>query len=217
MTQSHCLYSFTNSWYSYQKTNLNIKNSVFIVTSLDRWIADKNGRIDSLYSIPNSDNVAMGYVEFNKGIDALIIGWIIFETLLEFDVDWPFNKAVFLVLISWKKTPKSHKRKAFLVKGTLTEILHQIHKKGFNKLYIDEGARIQNFLKEDLIDEMVITIISVFIRWWFFTMYRTSKRTEIWIDWNKKISDSTDAKSLQMKNNNIELTSLNQRHIFFFF
>ena len=46
------------------------------------------------------DNVAMGYVEFNKGIDALIIGWIIFETVLEFDVDWPFNKAVFLVLIS---------------------------------------------------------------------------------------------------------------------
>ena len=76
------------------------KNSVFIVTSLDRWIADKNGRIDSLYSIPNSDNIAMGYVEFNKGIEALIIGWIIFETVLEFDVDWPFNKAVFLVLIS---------------------------------------------------------------------------------------------------------------------
>jgi hypothetical protein len=100
VTQSHCLYSFTNSWYSYQKTNLNIKNSVFIVTSLDRWIADKNGRIDSLYSIPNSDNIAMGYVEFNKGIEALIIGWIIFETVLEFDVDWPFNKAVFLVLIS---------------------------------------------------------------------------------------------------------------------
>ena len=29
--------------------------------------------------------------------------------------------------------------------------------KGFNELYIDGGVTIQNFLKEDLIDKMVIT------------------------------------------------------------
>ena len=62
-----------------------------------------------------------------------------------------------------KEIPESHKGKAFLVKGTLTEILDQIHKKGFNQLYIDGGTTIRNFLKEDLIDEMVITTIPVLL------------------------------------------------------
>jgi len=46
-----------------------------------------------------------------------------------------------------------------LIKGTLKEILDQIHKKGFYSIYIDGGKTVQSFLKEDLIDEMIITII----------------------------------------------------------
>ena len=51
--------------------------------------------------------------------------------------------------------------KAFLVKGSLTEILDEIHQKGFKNLYIDGGTTIQNFLKEDLIDEMILTKIPI--------------------------------------------------------
>jgi dihydrofolate reductase len=50
-----------------------------------------------------------------------------------------------------------------LIKGTLTEILEQIHKKGFNRFYIDGGTTIRNFLKEDLIDEMVLTTIPILL------------------------------------------------------
>ncbi|MCK5103719.1 MAG: dihydrofolate reductase family protein, partial [Cyclobacteriaceae bacterium] len=62
-----------------------------------------------------------------------------------------------------KKIPKNYNDKAFLVKGTLTEILEQIHQRGCYRLYIDGGATIQSFLKEDLIDEMVITIIPILL------------------------------------------------------
>jgi len=139
------------------------KNSVFIATSLDGYIADKNGGIDWLHSIPNPDNDDIGYVEFNKEIDALVMGRKTFETVLGFDVDWPYNKPVFVLSNKLKEIPKSHKDKAFLVKGTLTEILDQIHDKGYNRLYIDGGTTIRNFLKEDLIDEMVITTIPVLL------------------------------------------------------
>lgn len=73
------------------------KNSVFIATSLDGFIADKNGRIDWLHSIPNPENDDMGYVKFEEKIDALVIGRGTFETVLGFDVDWPYHKPVFVL------------------------------------------------------------------------------------------------------------------------
>lgn len=139
------------------------KNKVFIATSIDGYIADKNGGLDWLQSIPNPDNNDMGYVEFTNGIDALVMGRTTFETVIGFDVPWPYNKPVFVLSNKLNEIPESHKEKAFLVKGTLMEILDQIHKKGFHKLYIDGGTTIRNFLKEDLIDEMVLTTIPVLL------------------------------------------------------
>ncbi|WP_298903476.1 dihydrofolate reductase family protein [uncultured Psychroserpens sp.] len=142
---------------------MNKKNSVFIATSLDGFIADKNGGIDWLHTIPNPNMDDMGYVEFNNDIDALVMGRTTFETVCGFDVDWPYDKPVFVLSNKLSEIPESHKGKAFLVKGTLIEILEHIHEKGFNRLYIDGGTTIRNFLKEDLIDEMVLTTIPVLL------------------------------------------------------
>ncbi|WP_299134634.1 dihydrofolate reductase family protein [uncultured Tenacibaculum sp.] len=139
------------------------KNKVFIATSLDGYIADKNGGLDWLQSIPNPNNDDMGYVEFTNGIDALVMGRTTFETVIGFDVPWPYNKPVFVLSNKLNEIPESHKENAFLIKGTLMEILDQIHKKGFHKLYIDGGTTIRSFLKEDLIDEMVLTTIPVLL------------------------------------------------------
>jgi dihydrofolate reductase len=139
------------------------RNSVFIATSLDGYIADKNGGIDWLHSIPNPHNEDMGYVEFIKNIDALVMGRTTFETVCGFDVDWPYEQPVFVLSNSLKEIPQSHIGKAFLVKGTLLEIIEQIHTKGYYRLYIDGGTTIQGFLKEDLIDELIITVIPILL------------------------------------------------------
>jgi len=142
---------------------MNKKNSVFIATSLDGFIADKNGGLNWLHSIPNPNNDDMGYMEFNNEIEAIIMGRTTFETVIGFDVPWPYNKPVFVLSNILKEIPDTHKDKAFLVKGTLTEILEQIHGKGYGKLYIDGGTTIRNFLKEDLIDEMILTTIPILL------------------------------------------------------
>lgn len=139
------------------------KNRVFIATSLDGYIADKNGGIDWLDSIPEINTIDSGYAEFTSQIDALVMGRSTFETVCGFDIAWPYQKPVFVVSTTLSEIPEKYKGKAHLLKGTLTEILMQIHQKGYNRLYIDGGKLIQSFLREDLIDEMVITIIPVLL------------------------------------------------------
>ena len=135
------------------------KNKVFIATSLEGCIADKNGGIDWLHAIPNPDNNDMGYGQFMAQIDALVMGRTTFETVCGFGMDWPYQKPVFVLSNRLKHIPTEYEGKAALVKGILTEILATIHAKGHYQLYIDGGRTIQSFLKEDLIDEMTITTI----------------------------------------------------------
>jgi dihydrofolate reductase len=139
------------------------KNSVYIATSIDGYIADKNGGIEWLDTIPIPEGTNMGYEDFTSEIDALVMGRTTFETVCGFDMDWPYQKPVFVLSNTISEVPEKYKDNAEVVKGTLTEILEQIHQKGCYKLYIDGGATIQSFLKEDLIDDMVITVIPVLL------------------------------------------------------
>ena len=140
-----------------------MKNSIFIATSLDGYIADKNGEIDWLHSISGLDEIDTGYNEFTARIDALVMGRSTFETVCGFDIDWPYLKPVFVLSRSLTEIPEKLSDKVQLVKGTLTEVLEQIHQKGHHRLYIDGGKVIQSFLKEDLIDDMIITIIPILL------------------------------------------------------
>lgn len=140
-----------------------MSNSVFIATSLDGYIADKNGGIDWLHAIPNPDQNSMGYVEHFDRIDAMVMGRNTLDMVLSFGIDWPYSKPVFVLSNTMASVPGGYEDKVFLVKGPLKEVLEQIHTKGFMNLYIDGGVTIQNFLKEDLIDEMIITTIPVLL------------------------------------------------------
>ncbi len=144
------------------------KNKVFIATSLDGYIADKNGSLDWLNFDwidlkLEPDNGGMGYEEFVSDIDALVMGRTTFETVVGFGVPWPYKKPVFVLSNTMKKIPESHRDKAFLVNGELTDVLDKIHGEGYYKLYIDGGTTISSFLKEDLIDEITLTRIPILL------------------------------------------------------
>ncbi|MCI5058319.1 MAG: dihydrofolate reductase family protein, partial [Flavobacteriales bacterium] len=136
-----------------------MKNKVFIATSLDGYIADSNEQIDWLHSIPNPDKDDMGYVEFISSVDAIIMGRRTFETVCGFDVDWPYTVPVFVLSNSLKTIASKYSDQVELVNGNLIDVVRKINLKGYQNLYIDGGRTIQNFLSEDLIDEITITII----------------------------------------------------------
>jgi dihydrofolate reductase len=135
------------------------RNKVFIATSLDGYIADKDGGIDWLHEIPNPNNIDMGYTSFMSEVDAIIMGRTTFETVFGFDMEWPYLKPVFVLSNTLTSIPSELSGKVTIVNGALKDILSQIHEKGHHKLYIDGGRTIQSFLEEDLIDEMTITVI----------------------------------------------------------
>jgi len=139
------------------------KNSVFIATSLDGYIADKNGRIEWLETIPEINTIDTGYVAFSSDIDALVMGRISFDTVCGFDIDWPYKKPVFVLSNTLSEIPEKFRDNAQLLKGDIAKILSTIHAQGYYRLYIDGGKLIQSFLKEDLIDEMIITTIPVLL------------------------------------------------------
>ena len=140
------------------------KNSVFIATSLDGYIADQKNSIAWLDKIPNPNREDMGYFEFMQDKDALVMGRNTFETVISFDVDWPYQIPVFVLSSTINTLPeKVAKEQVQFLSGSIKEILAQIHEQGYGQLYIDGGNVIQRFLTEDCIDELIISTIPVLL------------------------------------------------------
>ena len=139
------------------------KNIVFLGKSIDNYIAGKNGELDWLEMIPNPDQLDMGFNDLMNEIDAIVMGRTSFETVLGFDIDWPYNKPVFVLSHSLKEIPENLKDKVTLLQGKEIDVLETIHQKGFKTLYIDGGKVVQNFLKQDLIDELRLTTIPIIL------------------------------------------------------
>lgn len=137
-------------------------NYIYIATSIDGFIADKDGGLDWLMNIPNPDKSDFGFTEFLNKIDGIVMGRNTFEKVLSFE-EWPYTKKVFVLSSKLKEIPENLSEKVEIISGDITKILFNLKKKGFINLYIDGGKTIQSFLKKDLIDEMIITRVPILL------------------------------------------------------
>ncbi|MCW8346917.1 dihydrofolate reductase family protein [Vibrio sp. ZSDZ65] len=138
-------------------------NIVYIATSLDGFIADKNNNLEWLHDVPNPEGSDFGFADFMDRIDALVMGRNTLDVVLSFDCEWPYSKPVFVLSNTMKEVPKGYEGKVFLINGDLNDIVKDLNTRGYHDLYIDGGVTIQNFLQEDLIDEMIITTIPILL------------------------------------------------------
>jgi len=140
---------------------LELKTIVYIGTSLDGFIARKNGDIDWLTQFANDDAIR-AYDEFMGRVDVIVIGRGTFEKVLTFP-SWPYEKKVFVLSKSIKQVPDVVKDKIAVLSMEPKELLNYLSDKNFSAVYVDGGKVIQNFLKEDLIDELIISKAPVLI------------------------------------------------------
>ena len=139
-----------------------MSNIVYIATSLDGYIAKTDGSIDWLMEVPNPEQSDFGFNDFIERIDGIIMGRNTFETIIKFD-KWPYTKPVFVLSNKLKRIPEKFEYKVEIINGPLKNIIHNLKKRNIIDLYVDGGKTIQSFLKENLIDKLIITRIPIIL------------------------------------------------------
>ena len=137
-----------------------MKASVFIATSLDGFIARRDGAIDWL---PADGGEPHGYTEFMATVDAIVIGRNTFETVLSFDA-WPYGRTPVVVLTTRPSEVIAPEGAVCdVMAGAPREIVARLAERGMKHLYIDGGVTVQRFLEAGLIQRLIITRVPVLL------------------------------------------------------
>jgi dihydrofolate reductase len=137
-----------------------MKVSVFVGTSVDGFIARRNGALDFL---PAGGGEPHGYDEFMATVDALVIGRKTFETVLAFP-SWPYGEKRVVVLSS-RALDFSAVRGGVVeqMAGAPAEIVAKLAARGVRHIYVDGGITVQGFLRAGLVQRLTITRVPVLI------------------------------------------------------
>lgn len=138
-------------------------NRVYIATSLDGFIADKDEGLDWLHSVPNPHSADFGWGEFLDDTDALVMGRRTYEKLRLLSEQWPHDKPTFVLSQTLQELPDELEGKVELIRGNPAEVTATLHERGYQSLYIDGGQTIQRFLRNDLIDELTVTTLPILL------------------------------------------------------
>jgi len=136
--------------------------SVFVGTSLDGFLARKNGALDFL---PPGGGEEHGYLAFFESVDALVVGRGTFETVLAFP-EWPYGSKPCFVLSSRPLDLAAARERGGVVEqmaGDPADVLARLEKRGMRHVYVDGGVTIQRFLRAGLIQKLVVTRVPVLI------------------------------------------------------
>jgi len=132
--------------------------SVFIATSLDGYIARSDGTFDFLSIVERPDE-DYGFAEFFASVDALVIGRNTYETALAFP-EWPYAGKRCIVL-THRETPSVHGEQFFA--GEPAALVDTLGLSGAQRLYVDGGAVIRQFLADGLIDDLTLSIVPMLL------------------------------------------------------
>jgi dihydrofolate reductase len=133
---------------------------LFIAMSLDGYIADAKGDIGFLSAVeqPGED---YGYGEFIQTVDTVVLGRKTYDKVLGFGIPFPHaDKQTYVIT----RTPGPSKDRIHFYTGNPGDLIRQLKEESGKNIFVDGGAEIVNaLLKENLIDEFIISIIPVLL------------------------------------------------------
>ncbi len=138
------------------------KLSLFIATSLDGYIAQPNDDLSFLKSV-EKEGEDYGYASFTDTIDTLIIGRKTYDYVLKEIGSSHYDDGQRDVYVITRTQRPDAGRTTFYT-GSLAELVARLKSEDGKNIYCDGGAEIINeLLKNDLIDEFIISIVPVLV------------------------------------------------------
>ncbi|NGM66875.1 dihydrofolate reductase family protein [Sphingobacterium sp. SGR-19] len=138
------------------------KLSLFIAMSLDGYIAKPNDDL-SFLKLVEKEGEDYGYTEFTSQIDTIIIGRRTYDYVVkEIGASHYDNGQRDIYVITRTERPQVG-RTVFYTRS-LTELVDRLKSETGKHIYCDGGAEvIHELLKDDLIDEFIISVIPVLL------------------------------------------------------
>jgi len=138
------------------------KLSLFIATSLDGYIAKPNDDL-SFLKLVEKDGEDYGYSKFTSTVNTIIIGRKTYDYVIKEIGSSHYDNGERDVYVITKKDRPSVGRITFYT-GQLSELVHKLKSEEGKTIYCDGGAEIINeLMKNDLIDELIISVIPIFV------------------------------------------------------
>jgi dihydrofolate reductase len=134
------------------------KMSIYIGTSIDGYIARKDGNLDWL-QYGHSGDEDYGFKTFFNSIDGLVLGRKTYEVVSAFD-EWPYKGKKVIVL---SRTLNKVREEAELFSGQLTDLVSKLHVSGIKHVWVDGGTTATSFLEAGLVDEITLSIIAMIL------------------------------------------------------
>lgn len=133
---------------------------LYIASSLDGYIARKDGSIDWL-SIVETPDTDYGYREFYQSIDALVMGRKTYDLCLSFG-EWPYpDKSAYIFT---RQELTSERDDVTFISALPNQFMANVAAKGYRRIWLVGGGElVAEFERHSLIDEYIISIIPVFL------------------------------------------------------
>ena len=133
---------------------------LYISMSLDGYIATKDNELDFL-SMVEQEGEDYGYNDFIESVDAVIIGRKTYEKVIAMGYKYPHtDKEVYILTRTVKPSIGTFR----FYNGDLRKLVGDLKSQVGKNIYCDGGAEIAHqLIKEDLVDEYVISVIPILL------------------------------------------------------
>jgi len=185
-----------------------MKCSSYIATSIDGFIATKDGSIEWLHSAGNGkeltgENSDMGFAAYLATVDCMIMGRKTLQTIAAMNLapeQWPYGDLRIIVLSnSLKEIPNDLPGKTELFSGDLTRLIESLSDNGHKHAYIEGGTTIQSFINLKHLNEITITKVPIILGEGIPLFGEVSKHVQL--DQAKSVSYENDFVQLKYRLN----------------
>lgn len=133
---------------------------LYIAVSLDGYIATPTGGVDFLDEFQTAGEGDYGYQDFISTVDTCIMGSQTYRAILNFGFPWPYPDQMTYVMTSNPQLTVDSPN-TFIAKQGITATIQELKQQEGNQAIwlVGGGQLVGSVLEENLLDQMIITVI----------------------------------------------------------